>query len=272
MGNLGNLWSILLYQPLLNGVVLFYKLFGNLGWAIVAFTAVLRLVLAPLTLPSLKAGQKMKELAPELEKIKKKFKDDKKGLAEAQMQLYKAHGVNPAAGCLPQIVQIVVLIALYQAFRQVLRQDGGEVISQLNQLLYGPIKLAGGVELNLNFAYLNLSRPDVFQVGLPFPLPGVFLIGAAAAQFVSSKMMMPAVKAEEKLAEKAEESMTDAAMSAQKNMMYLFPVMTLFIGFSFPSGLVLYWLVFSLFQLLQQVWLNRGWSFGRILNALKRRG
>ena len=109
-----NIWFTLLQQPLLNGLIGFYQLFGNVGVSIVAVSVLIKLILTPLTLPSLKAAGKMKELGPKIDRLKKKYKDDKKGFAKAQMELYKQEGVNPAAGCLPQILQIVVLIAFLE--------------------------------------------------------------------------------------------------------------------------------------------------------------
>ena len=84
------LWNFLLYEPLLNALIFLYGvLFNNFGLAIIVLTVALRLVLVPLTLPSLRAAKKMKELAPELEKLKAKYKDDRQKLAKAQMELYR---------------------------------------------------------------------------------------------------------------------------------------------------------------------------------------
>ena len=257
---MSELWHTLLYQPLVNALILFYQLlFANLGLAIIVLTVVVRGLLIPLTLPSMKASQKMKELAPELEKLKKRHKNDKQALARAQMELYKKHGANPAAGCLPQIIQLVVLVALFQAFRQVLFENG-DMVQRLNQILYEPLKLAGGTSINTRFLYLDLTKPDIFSLpeGVSFipGIPGFFLIAAALTQFLSSKMMMPKVKQSAKVAEKTPGEMDDMAVTMQKQMVYLFPLMTLVIGFSFPSGLVLYWFTFSLLMALQQYFLR----------------
>ena len=111
---MNNIWQLLLYQPILNALIFLYKvLFNNLGLAIIALTVIVRFALSPIMTNQLKSAKKMQELAPELEKLKRKFKDDKQKLMQAQMELYKNHGVNPASGCLPQIVQLIVLISLY---------------------------------------------------------------------------------------------------------------------------------------------------------------
>jgi len=254
---MGELWNIALFHPLVNALIFLYQIIGNFGLAIIVLTVLLRIVLTPLTLPSLKAAQKMAQLAPELANLKKKYEKDKQKLAQAQMDLYKRNGVNPAAGCLPQIIQIIILIALYQAFAQVL-QANGDVVVKLNQILYAPLKLMENSQFNLSFLYLNLTKPDTFTVS-GIPIPGLFLILAALTQFLSSKMMQPQVKKEEAVAEKTEGKTDDIATSMQGQMLYLFPLMTIFIGFSFPSGLVLYWFVFSAFQLGQQ-YLVSGWG------------
>jgi len=259
------MWFSLFYQPLVNALIFFYGLLGgNLGWAIIGLTIAIRLLLTPLTLPSLKSAQKLKQLQPELNKLKARFGQDKQAWAKKQLEFYQANGVNPAAGCLPQIVQIVILIALFQAFSQVLTQNGN-VIDNLNNVLYGPLKLTRETVINNRFAYLNLTQPDLFTIptvnlfGLTFnKFPGIFLLASAIIQFISSKLMMPAAQKAKNLAEKTKESSDDMAAAMQQQMLYLMPLMTLFIGFKFASGLVLYWLTFSLVMLAQQLWLNHG--------------
>jgi YidC/Oxa1 family membrane protein insertase len=254
------LWNSLLLHPFINLLVGLDKFTGNLGWSIILLTVGLRLIMTPLVLPSLRLSKKMQELAPELAKLKEKFKDDKTALLSAQTQLYKDHGANPASGCLPQIVQLVVLIALYSAFNTVLTNNGTEVISKLNQVLYSYNQLPVDFNFSTSFAYLNLTKPDTFRIpGLSFPLPGVFLILASIVQLLSSKMMAPVVAKEKKIAEKSSQSMDDAMVSAQEQMLFLFPIMTLVIGFNFPSGLVLYWFIFSFVSMFQQYSVT-GWG------------
>jgi len=272
-----NPWHTLLYQPLVNLLILFYKIFGqNLGLAIIALTVAIRSALIPLTTPSMKAAQKIKELAPQLEKLKKKHKKNKQAMAKAQMELYQKHGVNPAAGCLPQVLQIIVLIALFQAFNQVLRPDG-DVIEKLNQVLYSFLRFKDSQVINTRFLYLELTQPDLFKImainifgKVIDKLPGVFLLAAAVTQFLSSKAMMPAAKATEAKAKKTKGEEDDMAAMMQKQMLYMMPIMTILIGFRFPSGLVLYWLTFSLFMLGQQLLMKRNKNKNNKNTTLKR--
>src|SRR3989338_8040037 len=113
------LWNLLLFHPLLNALIFLDKLTGNFGWSLILLTVVLRLAMTPLVLPSLRLSKKMADLAPELAKLKEVHKDDKQALLKAQTELYKSHGAKPACGCLPQIIQLLVLKALFNAFNSV---------------------------------------------------------------------------------------------------------------------------------------------------------
>lgn len=255
-----NIWNLLLLNPFINLLVGLDRFTGNLGWSIIILTVGLRLIMTPLVLPSLRLSKKMQELAPELAKLKEKFKDDKTGLLTAQTALYKEHGANPASGCLPQVIQLVILIALYTAFNTVLKSDGTAVVTHLNTILYSFNQLPSDFNFSTNFAYMNLTKPDVFRIpGLSFPLPGLFLILSAAVQFLSSKMMAPIVNKEKQIANKSPESMDDTMVQMQEQMLYMFPLMTLVIGFNFPSGLVLYWFIFSVISMFQQYSVS-GWG------------
>src|SRR3989339_1504588 len=199
---MASLWNLLLTQPLLNSLIGLYKLTGNLGWSIVVLTILLRFLMTPLVLPSLKVTKKIQELAPELAKLKAQFKDDKQKLMVAQAELYKKNGANPASGCLPQIVQLLVLIALFSVFNSILKADGS-LVEKINPNLYSFNQLSADFKLNPNFLYMDLTKPDVFHVpGLPIPLPGLFLLLSALTQLISSKMMAPEISAEKKIAEK----------------------------------------------------------------------
>jgi YidC/Oxa1 family membrane protein insertase len=257
---MSSLWNALLVQPLLNSLIFFYRVTGSLGWSIIILTLALRLLMTPLILPGLKLSKKMQELAPELSKLKDKYKNDKQGLVTAQAELYKQHGVNPASGCLPQLLQLFVLIALFSVLNMVLRSNGQPISEILNPNLYGFNQLSSSFQIDPGFLYLNLHQPDTFTLpGIPLPLPGLFLLLSALTQLVSSVMMSPAISAEKKVASQTSGNSDDAMVEAQKQMTYIFPLMTLVIGYQFPAGLVLYWTVFSLFSCVQQYMVS-GWG------------
>lgn len=217
------------------------SIFSNLGLTIIVFTILIRLVLLPLTLPSVKSSKKMQELQPEIKKLKEKYGKDKQGLALAQSQLYKSYNINPLAGCLPQLLQLFVLIVLYQAI----------------------IKLFNSPELNfnLNFLWVNLSQSDATHV-----LP----IIAGVTQFLLSLMISPATQTRDVVknnsslkpiqeANKKEEDIAEMATTMQQQMIFLMPIMTVVIALKLPSGLALYWIAGTVITMVTQYFVS-GWG------------
>ena len=182
-----------------------------------------------------------RRLKPELDRLREKYKDDKDRLAREQMDLMAKHGINPALGCLPQMIQLVVLIALYQVFIKVLSADGPS-LETLNSLLYFDfLKLPPGARIGTRFLYLDLARPDPYCV-LPI-LAGV----AQWAVIRAGRQEIP----EGDLEKKGEDDIMGAM---QSQMGLIFPLMTVFVGLKLQGGLVLYWLVSTLLSLVQQKW------------------
>lgn len=260
-----NIFTTLLIQPLTNGLIFFYNILGqNMGLGIIGFSLFLRFATNPLTKPYMASMKKIKEVEPLIKKLKLKYKDDKKGMMTAQTDLYKQKGINPSAGCLPYILNIVIMIALFNVFTQVLSTNG-DAMTKLNTLLYTPLKMTEKSELNTGFLYFDVRVPDTINkfIGLedkkPFPVPGPMILLAGLLQFFSAKMMAPLVKKEEKIAKETKGQADDMAVAMQSSMVYTFPLMTIFFGVSFPSGLALYWLLFSVFQMHQQ-YKTSGWG------------
>lgn len=261
-----SIWNSLIYQPLVNLLMFAYQAVGNnLGIAIIVVTIIVRMALIPLTNPGMETSQKMQELKPELDKLKKKHGSDKQALAQAQLQLYKEKGINPAGGILPMILQFIVLIGLFQAFNDVLRisQEG---ISHINEILYPFVQLSSNTNINTSFFYLDVTKPDTYALATPInlgfmslsALPGFFLISSAVIQSISSQLMVRAAKAKAKkqvvqVKKETSSDEPDMAQMMQKQMMFMMPLMTILIGFQFPSGLVLYWLTFSMIMIVQQL-------------------
>ena len=266
------LWNQILIWPILNLLVAFYKLFeflhipGPLGFAIILLTIVIRLVLYPLMQAQLKSAKKMADLKPHLDAISTKHKDDKKKLQQAQMDLYKQHGINPAAGCLPLLVQMPVLIALYNVFYEVLNNGNlNEIVSAINHVVYVPmLKLA---VLDITFFGANLGTKPSQYATHGWWLLSIPLI-TAGLQWYQGKLMMPSsvppggtsagkpvnIQIEKK--EKKEEKKEDTAMEMQKQMAMITPIMFGFFALQFPLGLALYWNVFGLFGIMQQLRVN----------------
>jgi len=257
---MGNIFTTLLVQPLTNGLILFYKILGqNLGVAILVFSVVLIFIMRPLTKPYLESMKRIKEMEPRLSKLRKKFGTDKMGLSQAQAALYKENKINPTAGCLPYLLQFVILIALFNVFTTTL-SGNGNTIPNLNKLLYAPLQFKGNEVLNTKFLYLDVSKPDTFNIpGIKFALPGLFLLLSTVAQFLSVKITAPYINKEKQIASKTKSETDDMQVAMQSSMTYMLPLMTLFFGLKFPSGLALYWLIFSLINVWQQVKMS-GWG------------
>jgi len=193
-----------------SGITMMYGIFGNYGLAIIGITILIKLVLLPLTLKQDRSMSAMKRLQPELDALKTKHKNDPQTLNQKTIELYKIHKVNPASGCLPILLQMPILFALFG----VLRKTGADSV----------------IADNASFLWLTLSTPDPM-----FILP--LLNGAVS--FFQQKLM----------------SETQGNNPQMKMMMYMFPVMMIFISYKMPSGLQLYWVVSSMAAVAQQYYI-----------------
>lgn len=261
-------WNQILVWPIVNLLVAFYRVFetlhipGALGFAIILLTICIRLLLYPLMHAQLKSAQKMARLKPHMDELSKKHKENKDALRQAQLALYKEHNINPAAGCLPLLVQFPVLIALYGVFNQLLANGNTETfLNSVNQVVYVPwLKLTS---LSLDFFGINLGiKPSQWQTA------GIWLLAipviTAGLQWYQTKTMMPspAKPAEDKLKQiqkakggkddKEEKKPEDTAMEMQKQMALITPLMIGYFSLQFPIGLALYWNVFGIFGIIQQ--------------------
>ncbi|MDQ3239765.1 MAG: YidC/Oxa1 family membrane protein insertase [bacterium] len=233
---MGNIFSVL-DGTILQILLFLYKiLFQNFGLAIIALTFLIRAALLPILLPATKAQKKMTDLKPKIDELKEKHSEDKKKFQEEQLKLYQEHGINPLSGCLPNIVQIIILLSLY---------------SVLNKYLGGNEKI-NGQAVNTLFLWLNLAKPDP-----TFILP----IIAGITQLFLSKMMLPTKalsinKADTKKEKKEKQDFAETMVEVQGQMVYMMPIMTTVISVSFPSGLALYWVVGNIFTIVQQYFVS----------------
>jgi len=252
-------------SPFINALFGFHYLFNDFGWAVIAVTVLIRILLLPLVLPSLKSAKKMNELQPKLKAIQAKYKGDKKALAAAQMELYKQEGINPLSGCLPQIAQIAVLIIFFSAFNTVVNYSMGKGdIIKINNNLIAPFKIDESYKMNLNFLGSDLTKKpsEIYKSGVNVVgliLPFILLIGSAVLQFFSSKLMMPSPKTDKLVVEKiTPDDKEDDMMSTMRNQsLYMMPLMTIFIGWGFNLGILLYWFTNSAVMLIQQLMVER---------------
>ncbi len=222
--------SAVLYQPLYNLFIFLVVLAPghNAGVAIILLTLIVRLVLTPVKHKAIESQIKQRDLQPEVKRVQEKYKDDRQAQSAALMQLYKDKGAHPASGCLPQLVQFAILIALYTVFRH------GFGTSE-HHLLYPFVHAPD--QIGLGFLWIK----DMTQRDPTFILP----ILAGIVQFFFSKSLMAI------LPPPGNSSDMGAIMS--KQMTYMLPVITAIAGMQFPAALSLYWVVGSLIDWYQQV-------------------
>ena len=247
--------------------------FHNYGFAIIIFTIIIRLCILPLTLKQYKSSTAMQALQPQLQELQKKYKNDKQKLQIETMAFYKENKVNPAGGCLPLLIQMPILISLWQVIAKpltyMLHWDKAKVASTLVHLnTLKDFKVIRGYNelsivihdkiLDMHFMGLNLglipkytgeflfNNPDKMQYWGLLLLP----VLATATTFLSSKLMMMGTR---NLPQNSNQQMA----GMQNTMMYIAPVMTLIFSFQFPAGLCLYWITGYVIQIFQQLYINK---------------
>jgi YidC/Oxa1 family membrane protein insertase len=230
---IGIFFNIFLYKPLFNSLVLFYNILPghDFGIAIIALTLAIKFILYPLSVKAFKSQKVLQDLQPKVKEIQNKYKDDKEKLAKATLDLYKNEKINPFSGFFLAFVQLPILIALYNVFWQGLKPE------QLNNL-YSFI--SNPSQINPMFlGMVDLSKPNIY-----------FAIIAGVLQFFQTKMVASNQK-KDKNASKA----PDMAQAMQTQMLYVFPVITIIILLSLPSALGLYWIISSIFSIIQQYYI-----------------
>jgi YidC/Oxa1 family membrane protein insertase len=226
-----NIFSLLfnevIYRPLFNGLIFLYNVIPghDLGIAIIVLTIVIRFILYPLNQKAIKSQKEMQVIQPKIKEVQQKYKDDKEKQGRALMDLYKEHKINPASGCLPILVQLPILWGLFSVLRAGLKADN---LNQLYSFVAHP-----SVINNMFLGILDLSQKSI-----------ILAVLAGVAQFIQSKMIMPPSS--------SSSGTPDFASAMSKQMVYLFPIFTVFIAASLPAGLGLYWVATTVFGIVQQ--------------------
>ncbi len=204
----------------------------SVGLAIIVVTLVVRLILLPPSLHQVRQmgrnQEKMKSIQQKLKDIQAEHKDDRAKQAEATMAAYRSAGINPAAGCLPLLIQLPILIALYRVF------------------------LTGIGPETAHYLYSFVAAPHNIQtvfLGIPLTTPSLLLgIIAGVLQFILMKFASPTPAP---LSPNGKDDTAAAMASMQRNMMYIFPVMTIFIALQAPAALALYWVTSTVLAIVQ---------------------
>lgn len=231
------IFDSVVYHPIYNILVFFYNTVPgyDFGVAIILTTLFIKTLFIPLSKKQIESQKKMQELQPQLKEIQKKYKDDKEKQTKAVMEFYKENKTNPFAGCLPLIIQLIVLIAIYRVIINI--SQAGFIINQGD--LYAFISNPGSVRhLFLNF--MDLTKPNYVLAFL-----------SAIAQYYQTKMLFQSRGTPVTTDKTSEEP--DFAAIMNKQMLYLGPGITFFIGVTFPAALALYWFVSTLFMIFQQM-------------------
>ena len=189
-----------------------YTLIPNYGLVVILFAFIVKILLNPLTKQSFVSNKKMQALQPEIQKLKEKYKNDPQRASRAQMELFKERGVNPMGGCLPLLLQMPILISFFTVFRSTIEFRGAPFVAWIS----------------------DLSAPDTLLSIGGFPI-NVLPVFMGLTMFLQQKMMA-----------------TPGAGGQQKFMLYFMNVFFLFLFYSFPSGLNLYYSVFNVLSIVQQ--------------------
>lgn len=256
MNFLAGPWDTFLVHPLMALAILAYSIAHDFGLAIIIVTVVIRLLVYPLYVTQIRSQRAMQELGPAMNELKKKYGKDRQRFAEEQMKLYKERGVNPAAGCLPLLLQMPLLFALYSALAQLGCGLGNSIGSacastlthdqaQQVMLSFFPNPIPEGGTLDTTANWLPWIANGLHERDPLYILP----VLAGVAQLIASVMAMPAKRVQT----------DDPNQKMFQSMAYTFPIMTVVLGASFPAGLTLYWIATTIFQIVQQYFVS-GWG------------
>jgi YidC/Oxa1 family membrane protein insertase len=258
------MFDTIIVQPIFNLLVLIYALIPghNFGLAIILFTIVIRLLMWPLVKKQLHHAKKMRELQPEIKKIKQATKGNRQKEQLMVMELYKERGINPFSSLGLIIVQLPIFIALFSGLNRIIN-DPNNLINfsyPFVRSLQTMQELAANIELfdNTLFGVVDLSRAAISggQIYLPALL---IVLGSAVAQYYQSKQLMPDTKDSKSLRQilkdaqegkQADQSEMTAATG--RFTRYMIPGLILVFTIGFAAALPLYWLTSSLVALIQQ--------------------
>jgi YidC/Oxa1 family membrane protein insertase len=214
--------------PLTTVLVFLTGVLHSYGLAIIVFTILVRGVLAPLNLRQLQSAKKMAALAPRIKELQQKYKGNREEMTRAQMALYKEAGTNPAAGCLPLLIQMPILYALFYVFRDLAKAGTATIYHQ-------------------PFLWFVLDKPDHLFGAFVFPHSawGPLPVLAALAQWVQQRMMM--------------QPTSDPQQRSTQQIMQFMPLLILVFATNYPAGLALYWVTSTLFSITMQYFIT-GWG------------
>jgi len=250
-------WNAFLVHPLINLLVLADYFVHDFGLAVVIVTVAIRLALFPVFRAQVRSSRAMQELAPAMNDIKKKHGNDRAKLQQEQMKLYKERGINPVGGCLPMVVFFPVLFAMYAAFQQVGGLSGAHALTveQLRDAVLWPFlhftvsDLPSDATIDLTAHWLpcvsSLAQPDLLFLGFIGPLP----IISSLLQLVASIQALP----------RNPPQTDDPTQRTMQSMTYYLPLITIVFFRTLASGVFIYYITTTIFQIIQQYFVM-GWG------------
>jgi len=251
------MWDKIVIQPFVNVILLINSLVNNFGISIILFTILIRLLTHPLKTKQIKATQAMQQLNndPRYKKIQEKYKDDKERLAQEQMKFYKELGINPMGSCLPTLIELPLILGLYQSVVRAMAATPFELF-RLSQSIYpgliNPVKV---LPLHNAFLWMDLGQPErlvIFGFGVP-----VLAILVVITTYLQTKLITPPSSGDGQA-----EMMT-------KSMNLYMPFLMGFMAYSLASGLALYFLTSNVIGILQYSILGKA-DFSNIFPSLKK--
>ncbi len=252
-----------IFQAIFLVMALLYNVFGDIGIAIITLTILLRILLVPVFRKQIVSQRRMQVLQPELRAIQTKYKGNRAKISEEQMRLYRERGINPAAGCLPALLQLVLLIPMYQVIAQGVSAPD---ISSMLQVFGTPVLDVACQDpgnpavpcIRPTIPWLDWITPAPGGLDAHLPeilvmvIPGLFGLSvlaliSALLQLVQTRMMAQP------------NTSNDPQIRTQQRIFLILPLFSLFYGWILPSGLFLYWITTTIFSIVQQ-YLISGWG------------
>ena len=202
-----------------------YNFIGDYGYSIIVFSIIAKTILLPLNIKQTQSMKKMNVLNPKMKELQEKYKNDKTKLNEKLLELYKEHNYNPASGCLPLLIQLPIIFALFS-------------------VIQNPTTYVFTAEQFANISRSFLWLPDLSTADPIYILP----VLSAITTFIQTKMVTPPAPTS---------GAKDPSASTMSTMNNVMPIMIGVMSLKFPSGVVLYWVISNLFTIAQQYFMMK---------------
>lgn len=270
-----------------------YNLVANYGLSIILFTVIIKLLLLPLNIKSQKAMKKQQKIQPILAQLQEKYKNDQEKLQCEMMKLYRENNISMTGGCMPMLIQMPILIGLYQVIQKplsylknvdwmlqetidkvyMLRDKFGAAenlaqateeqlanMSQIKLSTWATAEFGAADPWSINFDFLGLDLSEIpskglsFLMNLDFSHPEYLLLLLIPVLAVLSQMLTTHITMKQSGQDKSKANEQAAQMN--NTMKWMMPIMTLFFTFTLPAGMGLYWIISSIMQLVQHILLD----------------